>query len=343
MRPGGAARSTFAALAGLALAGCNRVQTTLEPAADQARAIDGIWRLMLWVCGGMYLLVLLGLAWALWRARRRLAADPTPITAASPDEGRMGRTLAAWSALIVAGLFVLTTASFLVDRSLARASADPTLKIKVTANQWWWSIEYQDEADPSRGFITANELHLPVGRRTQVELASNDVIHSFWVPNLHGKLDLIPGRSNRLVITPRREGLYRGQCAEFCGLQHARMALQVVVQSPAAFAAWRATQVRPALQPAEGAAAAGAQAFAASGCVLCHAIRGTDAGGTTGPDLTHVASRRTIAAGTLANNAGTLAAWIEDPQRFKPGVNMPSVPLTAEQRTAVAAYLGSLR
>jgi cytochrome c oxidase subunit 2 len=169
------------------------------------------------------------------------------------------------------------------------------------------------------------------------------VIHSFWVPNLHGKLDLIPGRSNRLMITPRREGLFRGQCAEFCGLQHARMALQVVVQSPAAFAAWRAVQVRPALQPADGLAAAGAQAFAASGCVLCHAVRGTDAGGTTGPDLTHVASRRTIAAGTLPNDAGTLAAWIEAPQRFKPGVNMPSVPLTPAQRAAVAAYLGTLR
>jgi cytochrome c oxidase subunit 2 len=336
-------RGLALALTAALLAGCNRVQTTLEPAADQAQAIDHIWRLMLWVCGGMYLLVLAALAWALWRARGRLAGDPSPRTAASPADRRMGGTLAAWAGLIVLGLFVLTTGSFLVDRSLARAQAGPPLKIKVVSNQWWWAIEYQDETDPSRGFITANELHLPVGRTAEIQLASNDVIHSFWVPNLHGKLDLIPGRSNLILITPRRQGLFRGQCAEFCGFQHARMALQVMVQSPAAFEAWRSQQVQPAVMPAAGPAAEGAQTFAASGCVFCHAVRGTDAGGTVGPDLTHLASRSTLAAGTLPLNAGTLAAWIADPQRFKPGVNMPAVPLPDDRRAAVVAYLASLR
>jgi cytochrome c oxidase subunit 2 len=212
-------RAAVAALAALALAGCNRVQTMLDPAADQARAIHGLWDLMLWVCGFMYLLVLAGLAWALWRARHRLTGDAAP-SITSPNDPAIDRTLVGWTALIVAGLVVLTTASFLVDRSLAKPGA-PAVSVKVVANQWWWAIEYQDAANPSQGFITANELHLPVGEPVQITLASNDVIHSFWVPNLHGKMDLIPGRSNVIRITPRREGLFRGQCAEFCGLQHA--------------------------------------------------------------------------------------------------------------------------
>ena len=335
------ARGVIAAGLAVALSGCNRVQTMLDPAADESRSIDHIWRLMLEVCGFMYLLVLLGLAWALWRARHRLAGDTAPRTAASAAEPKISHTLAGWTGLIVLGLVVLTTGSFLVDRSLARAAA-PAVSVKVTANQWWWAIEYQDAADPSQGFVTANELHLPVGKPVEIQLASNDVIHSFWVPNLHGKMDLIPGRSNLIRITPRREGLFRGQCAEFCGLQHAKMALQVVVESTQAYDAWKARQIQPAAMPAAGDAAAGAQAFANSGCVLCHAIRGTDAGGTTAPDLTHLASRNTIAAGALPRNQGTLAAWITDPQRFKPGVNMPAVPLSNAQRAQVVAYLESL-
>jgi cytochrome c oxidase subunit 2 len=202
-------------------------------------------------------------------------------------------------------------------------------------------VEYPGET-PDKQITTANELHLPVGRPARITLVANDVIHSFWVPNLSGKEDLIPGRVNRLVVTPRRTGVFRGQCAEFCGLQHAKMALDVTVQTPADFEAWKARAQASAAPPAEPLAAAGQQVFLTKACVMCHRISGTDAGGVTGPDLTHVAGRATLAAGTLPNGPGGLAAWIADPQGIKPGTSMPRVPLTGPELNAVVAYLETL-
>ena len=325
-------RCVAIACGALLLAGCNEVQSSLAPAGDQARAIHDLWRLMLWICGGMYLLVLAGLGFALWRNRGRGYA-------VASDRG-IERGLLVFALVVAALLTVLTAASFAVDRRLHAPVSDP-LSVRITAHQWWWQVEYLDP-DPSLHFITANELRLPVDRPARIELRAADVIHSLWIPVLAGKQDMIPGRNNVVVMTPRKPGRYRGQCAEFCGLQHAHMVLDVQVDDPGAFDRWAAAQRLPAAAPASARAQRGQQVFERGACALCHAIQGTAAGGVTGPDLTHLASRRTLAAGTLPLGRDTLVAWIADPQRHKPGADMPAVPLTGEELDAVAEYLMEL-
>lgn len=315
------------------LAGCNHVQSALAPAGDQAAAIERVWDLMLWICVPMYVLVLAALGWALWRKRSR------GHTAEGDRRAAIGLT--AFVVLVAGLLTVLTASSYIADRRLHASVADP-VRVRVTALQWWWQVEYLD-ADPSKQFTTANELHLPVDRPARIELRSNDVIHSLWIPVLNGKEDLIPGRTNVIVMTPRKTGTYRGQCAEFCGLQHANMALDVRVDDASAFAAWKARQLAPAVKPSTPTAQAGMQAFNATACAMCHTIAGTDAGGVTGPNLTHLASRRSLAAGALPLNRGTLAAWIADPQRQKPGTNMPEVSLEHQQLADIVDYLMTLQ
>ena len=199
------------------------------------------------------------------------------------------------------------------------------------------------DARPDEIITTANELHIPVGRRVRILLDAPDVIHSFWVPSLAGKKDLIPGRDNEITIEAETPGTYRGQCAEYCGLQHAHMAFLVVADPPEAFAAWQAAQRKLAAEPVGEEAAEGLRLFLQKPCAACHTIRGTPASGTLGPDLTHVASRQFIAAGELPTTRGSLAAWIADPQTIKPGNNMPMVPLSGDELLDVSAYLASLR
>ncbi|RAK56918.1 cytochrome c oxidase subunit II [Phenylobacterium deserti] len=328
-------------LAALTLAACHGPQNILDPAGKQAQDIDVVWRTMLVVCGLMYLLVMAFLGSALWRARRKPSDDALPIQSRTAAEGVLDRTLTGWIGLIVTGLIVLVSVSFLVDRSLADVGPDP-LRIKVTANQWWWDVEYQGQG-PSERVLTANELRLPVGRPAVVELHANDVIHSFWVPNLSGKTDLIPGRVNFITLTPTRTGAFRGQCAEFCGLEHAKMAFDVQVTSPQEFEAWRRSQLARAADPTGPLEIQGKQIFNGKACAMCHRVQGTDAGAGIGPDLTHLKSRATIAAGTLPNTRGDLQAWVADPQGVKPGTTMPRVPLTASELNAVVAYLETLR
>jgi cytochrome c oxidase subunit 2 len=335
------ARPSFPPMVGLLLlAGCSGIQSPVNPAADQAAGIDLVWRVMLVVCGVMYALVLGFLAWAIWRRRREIGL--APATGHTGAEPMLERSLGGWAALIVAGLFGLTITTFLVDRGLADSGPRP-LDIRVTANQWWWAIEYRDPADPSQTLRTANELHLPLGRTARIELKANDVIHSFWVPNLAGKEDLIPGRTNHALITPRRVGQFRGQCAEFCGLQHAHMALDVTVEQPGQFEAWRQAQLQPARAPSSPDEAQGQRLFLSKACVMCHAISGTSAAAVVGPDLSHLAGRKTIAAGALPNDAQHLASWIADPAEIKPGTNMPKVKLEPSELASLTAYLASLR
>jgi cytochrome c oxidase subunit 2 len=323
------------------LAGCSGRQNALDFASDQARAIGGIWHVMLLVCGVMYLLMMALLAWAIWRAKRRLPSAAVSATVPAVD-GFLRKLLGSWVVLIVVGLFVLAAASFWVDRRLALTQDSHAMKVRITASQWWWQVEYLD-SDPSRTIVTANELHLPVDRATRIELRSNDVIHSFWVPNLNGKTDLIPGRSNFITITPRRVGQLRGQCAEFCGLQHARMAIDVTVEAPPDFARWQAAQLAPARVPQTAQERQGQHVFLASTCATCHTIAGTDAAGKIGPDLTHLASRRTLAAGTLPMQAQALSGWIRQPHAAKPGTNMPASELPADQLAALVTYLMTLQ
>jgi cytochrome c oxidase subunit 2 len=213
--------------------------------------------------------------------------------------------------------------------------------VRVTAKQWWWRFEYLTPAGPVE---TANELRVPVGQRVSLELATPDVIHSFWVPSLAGKMDMIPGRTTRLALEPTRTGTFRGTCAEYCGASHALMAFSVVVMEPEEFRAWLETAARPAEAPSESEAIRGQAAFLANGCTACHTIRGTPARGRIGPDLTHVGSRRQIAAETLPNDRAALARWIAETEQIKPGVHMPAFrALARDELSALAAYLSGLK
>jgi cytochrome c oxidase subunit 2 len=215
------------------------------------------------------------------------------------------------------------------------------ISIQVTAKQWWWRVQY---ITPQGTIETANEVRLPVGQRIDVRLASPDVIHSFWVPALSGKMDMIPGRSTRLALEPTRTGIFEGVCAEYCGASHAHMAFSVVVMEPSDFRIWLEAQARPATTAAGAFAARGQVAFAAHGCTACHSVRGTGAAGRVGPDLTHVASRLRIAAGSLPNERSALIRWITEADRIKPGVHMPAFrALEPDEVSALAAYLGGLR
>ena len=315
----------------LVCVGCEGRQSALMPVADQARAIDHVWNVMLWTCTGLYVLVLLALAWAIWRRTEREGIS---------RDYRIFPALLGWVVLVVGFLTWFITVSFIEDRRLHHGTAE--LEVRITAKQWWWQVEYLG-ADPSRHFTTANELHLPRDRTARIELRSGDVIHSFWVPALSGKKDLIPGRTNALWITPRRDGVYRGQCAEFCGLQHAHMALDVAVADAGAFATWRARQLAPAHEPGSGSALAGLKVFERAACATCHTIRGTPAGGRLGPDLTHVASRLSLAAGALPMQKNYLMAWLQDPQHFKPGNRMPAVTLSGDELASLSDYLMGLQ
>jgi cytochrome c oxidase subunit 2 len=290
----------------------------------------------------MYLLIVGGLFGALWRSRN--TAEPLTVEAGRQHDEppATSRLLVAWVALILLGLVALTVASFFTDRSNAAAGSKPQLLVRVTANQFWWDVQYQS-GDVSKNFRTANELHLPVGVPAQVTLQSNDVIHSFWIPNLAGKQDLIPGRVTDIQLVPKRTGLFRGQCAEFCGIQHAHMALDVTVEPRDKFRQWVAAQQRVAFAPANSVELAGMGYFASRQCSACHNIGGASASATVGPDLTHVASRRSLAAGTMPMSRANLQAWIADPQAQKPGNNMPKIPLTPEELKALTAYLARLQ
>ena len=322
----------------LLLAGCAGRQTPLAPAGMQAGATFDLFTLMLLVGGAAYGAVLLFLAIAMWRASQRPLAEPQ----LEPADPGLRAALWLWGAAVVTGLVVLAGGSFVVERALASARTRETLLVRVTAHQWWWRIAYRDPA--SGAWIeTANELHLPVDLTARIELGSSDVIHSFWVPNVAGKMDVVPGRRNALDVTPRRIGWFRGQCAEFCGAQHAHMALDVKVDSAADFAAWLAAQARPATAPRDSGAARGLAVITTGPCGLCHVVRGTRATGRAGPDLTHLASRRSVAAGLVPMSRGAVQGWIAQPQALKPGTMMPAVSLSAADADAVSHYLVGLK
>jgi cytochrome c oxidase subunit 2 len=211
------------------------------------------------------------------------------------------------------------------------------VNLTVVGHQWWWEVQYPDE-----GFVTANEIHVPEGREIGIDLQSADVIHSFWVPQIGGKTDLVPGHTNHTGFLAATPGRYLGECAEFCGLQHAHMRFWLVVESPAEFSAWVKRQQGPATEPTDPAAVRGKEIFFSMPCAGCHAIRGTDAAGALGPDLTHLASRLTIGAGTLDNTAENLRRWLRDPQAAKPGNLMPTPKLDESQLEDLAAYLEGL-
>jgi cytochrome c oxidase subunit II len=314
-----------------ASSGCRYV--ALDRATPQADAITDMHWVMFWVLGAVFFVVVTALAIALSRKAR----PPGP-----EGEGPRFTAVAAATGVTVAILLFLLVASVVTGRSVATPPEANALDIAITGHQWWWEVRYP-AAIPVDEVLTANEIHVPVGRSVRLHLASTDVIHSFWAPNLDGKKDLIPGRATGLTFRVLRPGIYEGRCAEFCGLQHAHMGFRVFAQPPAEFEAWLASQRLPAVDPSDATLVHGHQVFLEGPCVTCHTIRGAGAFGRKAPDLTHLASRSTIAADTLLNTTGHLAGWIADPQRIKPGNRMPPNVLPSADLLDLVAYLQSLR
>jgi cytochrome c oxidase subunit 2 len=311
--------------------------SALHPAGPQARLVDQLWDAMLLTSLIVFLLVCAALCWA--AVRRRADGE----SGSAPDRLRRMTTGVGWAvAATVVILIGFTLLDYRVGSAYTRPPAADALRIRLTGRQWWWQVEYRDSL-PANWITTANEIHVPVGRPVVLELRAADVIHSVWVPALVGKRDLIPGKETSLWFVADTAGVYRGQCAEFCGKQHARMALEVVADPPDRFGAWLAGQRAAAPPPRESSPLKGRRVFLAGACVLCHTIQGTPAGGRVGPDLSHLASRRSIAAGTLPNTRGHLAGWILDPQRIKPGTAMPASALAVPELHALLDYLETLR
>jgi cytochrome c oxidase subunit 2 len=308
----------------LALASCGGNQNTLDPASHPERSISNLFWVMFGVAivGFGLIVFLLFLGWV-----RR---DQPNLPGGHAERAATGIVLGFGVALpivLLSALFIWS--DFFVMRSTAAPARGSTaLTIRVVGHRWW-EVRYGDSTA-----VTANEIHIPVGTRVGVVLTTADVIHSFWVPELNRKVDMIPGTENRLLLIADHPGIYRGQCAEFCGLQHANMAVEVVAEPRAEFDAWLAHNAQPATH--------GSELFAQN-CSGCHAVRGTSARADVGPDLTHFASRRTIAAVTLPNTPQDLREWLRDPQHVKPGNLMPNLELNDADWTALQHYVESLR
>jgi cytochrome c oxidase subunit II len=326
------ARCGGIALLGLLPGGCSGVQSALAPMGPDAASI---WQLGAWMTVGAA--AILGIV---------CAATWVALRGSDAARGRLAshRAIVGWgiafpvvtlTALLVYGVLVMQART-------APAATEPQLRIAVSGELWWWRISYlTPEGSPIQ---SANEIRIPVGREVEFILTSPDVIHSFWIPNLGGKLDMIPGRTTRLRVRADHPGVYRGQCAEYCGGAHARMALEVVALPEAEFGAWLASAARPAAEPSEPEARRGQSLFLAAGCGACHMIRGTPAGGVTGPDLTRLGERRMIAAATLPTTPMHLAHFIENGQELKPGNRMPPFRIfKPDELEAVTIYLAGLK
>ncbi|MDQ3662180.1 MAG: cytochrome c oxidase subunit II [Actinomycetota bacterium] len=304
--------------------------SALDPKGSGARRIEGLWWLMFWISLAVFAVVVAFLVVAYVRGRREQT---------QPTEARWGGPFVVVSgivapSLILAGVFVVSLNDMM---ALSSPPQQPGLTIDVIGHDWWWEARYEES-----GAVTANEIHIPTGESIQLRLTTDDVIHSFWVPQLQAKTDLISGEVNSMWLQADEPGRYRGQCAEFCGLQHANMIFYVVAEDPAEFEAWLANEAGEADDPSDAAVARGESVFLQSSCAGCHAVRGTEADSDLGPDLTHLAGRETIASGVLENTRSELAQWIIDPQGAKPGAIMPPTELSSAELDALLDYLESL-
>lgn len=316
------------------------IQSALTPGGPQAAHLAHLWWIYFSVCFAVYVLVVAFFFWAVIRGRRNAAPDVSEAT-----EHRLSIGVGVASAISIIGLFALLITSVAVGREVGTfAQNNPKqIEIDVTGHQWWWEVKYPDPLAPYQTITTANEIHIPINTPVLLRLATRDVIHSLWIPSLHGKRDLINGRVNKLWIEADKPGIYRGQCAEYCGLQHAHMSLLVFAETPEEFAQWKSGQSSGGQTPTNADAVRGQQVFLGAPCSKCHNILGTDADGSIGPDLTHLQSRRTIAAGTLINNRGNLAGWISNAPAIKPGTEMPPNNLSPSEMNDLLAYLETLK
>jgi cytochrome c oxidase subunit 2 len=320
------------------LAGCSGRQSALDAQGLQSEQIRQTLFVFLVIAAMVWIAVVIVLGVGMLRRKREFAQ---PLALHEPFEQRSARVIF-WLGLATTVIVLgLSFVSYAGQRTVF-AKSENALTLKIIGHQWWWEVHYED-ASPEKSFVTANEIRIPTGQPVKVELESADVIHSFWVPSLTGKMDLITGQKNELQFTATNAGVYRGQCAEFCGLQHAHMAFAVIALPPDEFGRWREHENQGADSPLDQLGKQGEALFRARGCALCHNISGTLAGGQMGPDLTHVGSRTTIAAGTLPNTPATLGAWISDPQHIKPGNLMPKMPLQSDELIAILHYLEQLK
>jgi cytochrome c oxidase subunit 2 len=320
--------SGFAGLC-LLLSSCTTAPAVIAPQGPAAAEISKLWWLSFWIATAVFIVVIGLLLYALFRPR----TEPTSINTARDKWLIIGGGIVV-PVIILVSVYLITLNSMV---ALAEPNQPEPLVIQVEGHQWWWEVHY-----PAQAATTANEIHIPVGQPVRIELTTADVIHSFWVPELQGKIDMIPGQTNTLWLQADQPGAYKGECAEFCGVQHARMSFWVIADPPDQFATWLQNQSQPAAEPADPLAQAGQTIFLNGQCANCHTIRGTNATGTLGPDLTHMASRQTIAAGSVVNNRGHLTGWISDPHSLKPGNLMPPTNLTGPDLLALVAYLESL-
>jgi cytochrome c oxidase subunit 2 len=317
----------------------NPIQSALHPAGPLAGRTAHLWWFAFWVAAAVYVLTIGALLWSIARARNR---EQRGAVIDDGTEQRMTRSVSWAAGATVTILLVFLGYDLVVGHTLSPIPSRQPLTIEVTGHQWYWGVRYRDTV--AHGFFnTANEIHVPVGEPVLFMLQSQDVIHSFWVPNLAGKKDLIPGYTQSFWFQADTAGLYRGQCAEFCGLQHAKMTLHIVAEPKDSFTQWASKQKEAARAPSDSVQSRGLEVFLTSSCAMCHNIEGTVATSHVGPDLTHLASRRTIGAGTLPNSRGALAGWIVDAQGIKPGVRMPPNQLNPKDLDALLTYLQSLK
>jgi len=339
-------RAALLAIFTSCLTGCiyNR-QSMIDPVGPQAGRINILWWGFFWLLAAIFLIVMTFMFMTLTRRHRGFEQEPVEgrHKASEQTEKRLRRAITAATITTIFILFLLIVASTLTGKANSELQNKKNpLTIQVTGTQWWWQIQYK-MGDPARTVTTANEIHIPVGRPVQIRGASNDVIHSFWAPNLNGKRDLIPSRITTEWVEADQPGAYRGQCAEFCGLQHAHMAIWVIAESQDKFDAWLKSQIQPAVSPQTPEQIKGQRVFLDHACIYCHQIQGTSAAGQSGPDLTHFGSRRGIAANTRPNTRGNLAGWILDPQTIKPGNHMATIASSSTDLQPLVTYLESLK
>jgi cytochrome c oxidase subunit 2 len=316
------------------------IQSALDAAGPQAARIHQLLTSFFWVCVAVYIITILFFFVAIIRGRRRSIVEDNP-----GNDRRLGIFVGTCSAVTLVTLFVLLFSSVATGNAIGTLGAhkNAQMEIEVTGHQWWWEVKYPDAVTASKLITDANEIHIPIHTPVLLRLDTHDVIHSLWIPNLHGKRDLIPGRVNKLWIEADRPGVYRGQCAEFCGYQHAHMALVVVAETSEEFARWKSHMSQGAPTPMTPEQLRGQQVFLNAPCANCHNLLGTDAYGTLGPDLTHFRSRPTLAAGQLLNTRGNLAGWIANAPAIKPGTLMPPNQLSGAEMNDLLAYLETLR
>jgi cytochrome c oxidase subunit II len=338
-----ALRFAAALIAAAALTSCHGRQSILNSAGPLAHRIEWLWWFIFTFCAVAFVLQIGALTRAASRHFIPGGPAPKPMDPAKIKEEnqRSAPWVAGAVAITVLSMFAILVASVITGKKVEGLNSKNPVTIQIIGHQWWWEVRYPN-TQPSMTVTTANEIHVPTGMPVVLLLQSEDVIHSFWAPNIQGKRDLIPPYQNAFWIQVDDEGVYRGQCAEYCGHQHAHMAFDLIAESPTKFQAWQQAQVKPAAEPADPEAKRGEQIFLSGPCVMCHTIRGTPAGSHVGPDLTHLASRRTIGAGTLPNTPGNLAGWIMDSQRIKPGNRMPPISLSGDDLTALLTYLRTL-